>query len=275
MGAVTAAAQTSSTATHHTASTTHHTSTAARPAGGCVTLPTLSPKIPALPPGTPCAKALFTISERLDFISPLVGPEIRANFSNLPMTTTLAYIDDKVGTGELARPHQFYTVQYTGYLPDGTKFDSSLDHPDKKPITFQNGAHRVIPGWDFGFEGMHVGGKRRLFIPYQLAYGPQGRGPIPPKAELIFDMELISQSVEDPNPRPTPPARPLVPGQVPGQPGQPFRLPSTPPTGTAPGATPQGANPQTDVKPAPSPSGAPSTTPQPPPSAKQPPPPGL
>ena len=283
VGAVTAAAQTTST-THHTTSSTHHTATAAHPAGGCVTVPTLSPKIPALPPPTPCAKALFTISERLDYISPLVGPEIRQNFSNLPMSTTLAYIDAKVGTGELARPHQWYTVQYTGYLPDGTKFDSSLDHPDKKPITFQNGAHRVIPGWDFGFEGMHVGGKRRLFIPYQLAYGPQGRGPIPPKAELIFDMELISQSVEDPNPRPVPPVRPMVPNQPgqlvpgqPGQPGQPFRLPATPPTGTAPGATPGGATPQpgSDVKPAPSPSGAPSTTPQPPPTAKQPPPTGL
>ena len=275
VGAVTAAAQTSSTATHHTSTTTHHTTAAAHPAGGCVTtLPPLSPKIPALPAGTPCIKALFTISERLDYISPLVGPEVRENFSNLPMSTTLAYIDEKVGTGELAMPHQWYTVQYTGYLPDGTKFDSSLDHPDKKPITFQNGAHRVIPGWDFGFEGMHVGGRRRLFIPYQLAYGPQGRGPIPPKAELIFDMELISQSAEDPNPRPVPPAG-ARPG-FPGQPGQPGSVP-TPPTGAAPGAAPQSARPQTgpDVKPAPTPTGPPSTTPQPPPTAKQPPPPGL
>jgi peptidylprolyl isomerase len=88
-------------------------------------------------------------------------------------------------------------VHYTGWTADGKKFDSSLDH--NEPITFQQGKHRVIVGWDTGFEGMRVGGKRRLFIPYQLAYGEKGRGPIPPKSELIFDIELL-------NVRDTPPA---------------------------------------------------------------------
>ena len=84
----------------------------------------------------------------------------------------------------------YYTVNYTGYLVDGTKFDSS---EGKEPITFPYGAHRVIQGWDTGFEGMHVGGKRRLFVPYQLAYGEAGRPPvIPAKAELVFDVELVS-----------------------------------------------------------------------------------
>jgi peptidylprolyl isomerase len=91
-------------------------------------------------------------------------------------------------------------VRYTGWLTDGTKFDSSYDHPGGEPITFPAGIHRVIPGWDSGFEGMHVGGKRRLFIPYQLAYGEAGRPPkIPAKSDLIFDIELVSVSDAPPS----------------------------------------------------------------------------
>jgi peptidylprolyl isomerase len=92
---------------------------------------------------------------------------------------TFRYIDVK---GEQ------YTVDYTGWLRDGAKFDSSIG---KEPIVFVQGRRQVIAGWEMGFEGMRVGGKRRLFIPYQLAYGEQGRGSIPPKAELIFDVELL------------------------------------------------------------------------------------
>lgn len=270
--ASTAAAQTT-TGTHHTISTAAHRAPARRSsagANGCVTVPPLSPKIPALPAGSPCPKALFTISERLDAISPMVGPEVREGFSNLPMVFTLAYVDSKIGAGELAKPKMWYTVNYTGYLLDGTKFDSSFDHPDKKPISFPYGGHRVIPGWDTGFEGMHVGGKRRLFVPFQLAYGAGGHPPvIPAKAELVFDMELVSMSAEDPSPRPTPPpgagpgaggigagtggARPAAPG-----------LPATPPTGVPPGPTP----PQAPTRPPsaipPASSNQPSTTPKPP-----------
>lgn len=119
----------------------------------------------------------------------------------------LRYIDITVGTGELALPRRYYSVQYTGWLTDGTKFDSSYDHPGAKPFPFPYGARQVIPGWDTGFEGMHVGGKRRLFIPYQLAYGESGRPPvIPPKAALIFDIELVSQSETDPRLAPETPA---------------------------------------------------------------------
>ncbi len=119
----------------------------------------------------------------------------------------LRYIDITVGTGELAVPRRYYTVHYTGWLTDGTKFDSSYDHPGAKPFPFPYGARQVIPGWDTGFEGMHVGGKRRLFIPYQLAYGESGRPPvIPPKADLIFDIELVSQSETDPRLAPETPA---------------------------------------------------------------------
>jgi len=99
------------------------------------------------------------------------------------------YIDIVVGTGAPAAPGKQYTVHYTGWLRDGTKFDSSVDR--KEPLKFVQGRRLVIAGWEAGFEGMKVGGKRRLFIPYQLAYGETGQGPIPPKSELIFDVELL------------------------------------------------------------------------------------
>ena len=101
---------------------------------------------------------------------------------------TLRYIEVKIGEGAAAAAGQAYTVHYTGWLRDGTKFDSSLE---REPLTFIQGRRQVIAGWEVGFEGMKVGGKRRLFIPYQFAYGEQGRGSIPPKAELIFDVELL------------------------------------------------------------------------------------
>ncbi len=103
---------------------------------------------------------------------------------------SLRYIDIAPGTGAPAAAGKKFTVHYTGWLKDGTKFDSSVDR--KEPLDFVQGRRQVISGWDIGFEGMKVGGKRRLFIPYQLAYGEAGSGPIPSKAELIFDVELLS-----------------------------------------------------------------------------------
>ena len=93
------------------------------------------------------------------------------------------------GTGALAEPGQEYTVHYTGWLRDGTKFDSSVDR--QEPFKFVQGRRLVIAGWEAGFEGMRVGGKRRLLVPYAMAYGEKGRGKIPAKAELIFDVELL------------------------------------------------------------------------------------
>jgi uncharacterized damage-inducible protein DinB len=101
---------------------------------------------------------------------------------------TLRYIDTQTGDGAAAVPGQQYTVHYTGWLRDGTQFDSSAG---KDPLKFVQGRREVIAGFDVGFEGMKVGGKRRIFIPYQLAYGDQQRGKIPPKSELIFDIELV------------------------------------------------------------------------------------
>lgn len=137
---------------------------------------------------------------------PALPKNIPAVVAPMKVQYTMRFQEIKVGTGDLAEPGQAYTVHYTGWLAsDGTKFDSSVDRG--KPIEFQQGAKRVITGWDQGFEGMHVGGKRRLFIPYQLAYGEKGRPPvIPAKANLIFDVELIAQ--RDPNaPPPAPPAQ--------------------------------------------------------------------
>lgn len=98
-------------------------------------------------------------------------------------------IELREGTGPAAEPGQEYTVHYTGWLKDGTKFDSSVDR--QQPLQFIQGRRQVIAGWDAGFEGMKVGGRRRLIIPYQMAYGEKGRGPIPARAELTFDVELL------------------------------------------------------------------------------------
>ena len=121
--------------------------------------------------------------ERLPAAIPAVAGQLRTQY-------VMRYVDVAAGTGAPAEPGAVYTVHYTGWLRDGTKFDSSRDRGE--PISFEQGKRRVIPGWDAGFEGMRVGGRRRLFIPYQLAYGVRGRPPrIPPRAALIFDVELV------------------------------------------------------------------------------------
>jgi peptidylprolyl isomerase len=227
----------------------------------CVKLPDLSPKIPALPAGTPCARALYTISTvpsaRVSDASPQLAASIRETLGIESMSFTLSYIDTKAGTGPLAAPGKWYTVNYTGYLVDGTKFDSSYDHPDHAPFVLQQGQHQVIAGWDTGFAGMHIGGKRRLFIPWQLAYGAQPHGAIPAKSMLIFDVELISQSDNKPTP-PTPPAAATPAPSVKGVPGIPMGTSSpAPSSATPPTARPVPAPSATTPPPA---SAPPSTT---------------
>ena len=105
--------------------------------------------------------------------------------------TVLKIKDLKVGTGATAKSGQSVTVNYTGWLADGTKFDSSLD--SGQPFTFNLGAGEVIKGWDEGVAGMKVGGTRKLIIPPSKGYGDQGagNGAIPPGATLVFDVELL------------------------------------------------------------------------------------
>lgn len=175
----------------------------------------------------------------------VVNPPGAPRVVGVPKTLyALKYIDIKLGTGPLATTHHWLTVHYTGWLPNGKKFDSSVDR--NEPFPFPYGAHRVIIGWDTGFEGMRVGGKRRLFVPWELAYGELGMPPrspadpgMPPKQNLIFDVELLGISDTPPAsmmPKPAPSAAPK-PG-APAPAGQ-EPAPATPPP-------PAGAKPSTE-----------------------------
>jgi len=102
----------------------------------------------------------------------------------------LKYEDLVEGDGAVAESGQTVVVHYTGWLTDGTKFDSSVDRND--PFDFSLGKGMVIRGWDEGVEGMKIGGKRKLTIPPQLGYGAAGAGGvIPPNATLVFEVELL------------------------------------------------------------------------------------
>ncbi len=110
----------------------------------------------------------------------------------MSITTPSGLIIDELvaGTGAAAAAGQQVTVHYTGWLTNGTKFDSSKDRND--PFVFPLGAGRVIKGWDEGVQGMKIGGKRKLTIPPALGYGARGAGGvIPPNATLVFEVELL------------------------------------------------------------------------------------
>jgi len=121
------------------------------------------------------------------------SPAAPSQVNESDYTTTasgLKYYDLQVGTGLEAKAGQQVTVTYTGWLTDGTKFDSSIDRGQMFNLTLGQG--QVIPGWEEGMVGMQVGGTRQLVIPSNLAYGAQGAGGvIPPNATLIFDVELV------------------------------------------------------------------------------------
>jgi peptidylprolyl isomerase len=213
LAALTTAATAQTTPAKPATTTAHHATTAA------TTTPPNIPKVVGIP------KTLYAIK----YVDTVIGTGPLAESSVLG--TSLA--DSKI---------KWYTVRYTGWLTDGTKFDSSFDHPGGEPFTFPQGAHRVIMGWDSGFQGMHIGGKRRLFIPYQLAYGEAARPPkIPAKSNLIFDIELVSISDTPPAPKtqPAPPANPAA---------EPTKPADTPPS-TPPAAKPTDAPPATQTPP--------------------------
>jgi peptidylprolyl isomerase len=103
----------------------------------------------------------------------------------------LQYIILKEGNGPLPKPGRSVSVNYTGYLLDGTKFDSSV--PSGRPFTFRLGTGSVIRGWDEGIALLKTGTKARLILPYHLAYGEEGYPPlIPPSTTLIFDIDVIT-----------------------------------------------------------------------------------
>jgi peptidylprolyl isomerase len=201
-----------------------------------------------------------------------------------------------------------YKVHYTGWrAADGVKFDSSYDHPgpplkdnegkpvlgddgklgDPPPMPFPQGMGGTIIGFDQGFAGMKVGGKRRIFIPWQMAYGTRAipdHGPdhpgIPAKTDLIFDVELVEVSEMPPmqvrppmggmRPMPGGPPHPSAPG-APAQPGSPAQ-PGAPPTPPVPGAAPKPAAPAPAPAAAPTPAAppAPATAPATSPTAAPP-----
>lgn len=118
------------------------------------------------------------------------GAQMGAAATTGAVVTELKIEDLQVGTGAEAVAGKKVTVHYTGWLTNGTKFDSSLDRG--QPFPFPLGAGRVIQGWDKGVAGMKVGGKRKLTIPPQMAYGERGAPPvIPPNSTLIFEVQLL------------------------------------------------------------------------------------
>jgi FKBP-type peptidyl-prolyl cis-trans isomerase len=139
--------------------------------------------------------ALVVIGGYLVFKIPSQNSSDSANIdtasvsANINMNDQLEIQDEVVGTGVEAVSGKSVTVNYSGTLTDGTKFDSSYDR--NEPFTFKLGAGEVIAGWDQGFAGMKVGGKRKLTIPPSLGYGSQDMGTIPPNSTLIFEVELL------------------------------------------------------------------------------------
>jgi peptidylprolyl isomerase len=234
-------------------------------------------------PASQAAKPATSTSTTHAASTTAISPKIPAVHGVVKTAFSLRYVDYKIGTGKLAEPNKLYHVLYTGYLRStGEIFDSSDQHrapkmgkdgkpvmgPDGKPVLgdpqplpFPQGFGRVIPGFDQGFEGMHVGGKRRIFIPWQLAYGTHdiqargGRPGIPAKSDLVFDVELV-----DVTDLPTPPQRQMMPQHPQTPPAHPG-APATPPAGTAPSAPAKPAAPSTAPTQTAPPAG--STAPQP------------
>jgi len=105
------------------------------------------------------------------------------------LASGLQYDDLVVGSGKMAEPGMNVSLNYRGFLLDGTPFDNSYDRGE--PLKFQIAGGQMIQGFDEGVRGMRIGGKRKILVPWQMAYGEAGRPPIPPKADLVFDLELL------------------------------------------------------------------------------------
>jgi peptidylprolyl isomerase len=236
------------------------------------TLPAQAPTAPK--PTAPAAKPSTSTVATAAKMPPGVLPA----HGIMKTAIALRYQDIKIGTGPLGKDNQIWHVKYTGWrAADGVIFDAWDKHPqpvigpdgkpvmgpdnkpkmgDPAPMEFPHGVGRMIPGFDLAIEGMHVGGKRRVFIPFALAYGYRAlpdRGPdhpgIPAKSDLVFDVELVSVS----DMPPPPPAPPAGHGYGSGQPGNAPKpgQPSAP--ATAPAPAPNTATPPATNTPAPQP----------------------
>jgi len=133
--------------------------------------------------------------KRADNPPPATPAASEQSASSAPTAVAFQKIDSVPGTGKEATAGATAVVNYTGWLFDpsapsqhGAQFDSSVD---RSPFSFQLGAGQVIKGWDEGVQGMKVGGKRTLILPPEYGYGAGGAGPIPPNANLIFEVELL------------------------------------------------------------------------------------
>src|ERR1035441_5976306 len=235
--------------------------TPAKPATAA-TKPSVTAATPAKP-AAPAAKAAIATSPTVAAVikAPAGIPQYKGIQKPI-LTIALRYQEIKIGAGAMAEPNKLYKVFYTGYrADDGVKFDSTDDHPrpplkDKdgkpvlgddgkpkldvpQPMPFAQGTGHTVPGFDQGFAGMKIGGKRRLFIPWELGYGTReipdhgpGHPGLPSKSNLIFDIELVD--VAD---VPVPPSHPPMGGMQGGRP-MPLKpgTPGAPPAPAQPGA---------------------------------------
>lgn len=278
---------------------------AATPAAGSATPKSSSPASTAAKPATANSAAAAAPAPMPWLKLPPGVPRVTHLLVKMPFA--LRYEDITVGKGAEGESGKLWHLKYTGWrAADGVKFDSWDDHkqpaigpdgkpklgPDGKPemgdpvpIAIPQGMGRVIPGFDYGLEGMKIGGKRRIFIPWQMAYGtrampdrPDHPG-IPAKSDLIFDVELVDVTeMQAPHPpmmpgnRPVPPGAPhpgasAPPSPAPAAPTAPSAAPSTQPAAPAASSTPsaQPAAPAATTPPA----SAPAQPTTPPPSGVQ------
>ncbi len=161
-------------------------------AAGCKGTPEgAAGQVPAATTPPPAATAAAAAPTAAPTAAPAAAPTAATTGGKVhKLPSGLVYEDLVVGDGKMADPGLTAVVHYTGWLTDGTKFDSSLDR--NQPFKFVLGQHQVIDGWDQGVRGMRVGGRRKLTIPPDMGYGAQGAGgAIPPNATLVFEVKLL------------------------------------------------------------------------------------